>query len=178
MVFLVFRQQADTVQAIIQVSEGKVSRKMVRWAESVNPESICLVQGRVQKSPEEIKSTTVHDAEIIVEKLHVISEAPQTLPFPILDASRPAELEGPTVALDTRLDNRVLDLRTITNQAIFRISSGIGNLFRDYLNSQGFVEIHTPKLQGAATESGASVFKVGYFKGLLLSVLSGVEGFG
>jgi aspartyl/asparaginyl-tRNA synthetase len=43
------------------------------------------------------------------------------------------------------------------------MSSAVCNLFRDYLNSQGFIEIHTPKLQGAATESGASVFKVQYF---------------
>lgn len=44
------------------------------------------------------------------------------------------------------------------------MQSGVGNLFREYLNSQGFTEIHTPKLQGAATESGASVFRVSYFK--------------
>ena len=52
-----------------------------------------------------------------------------------------------------------------TNQAIFKVQAGIGSLFRDYLNSHGFMEIHSPKLQGAATESGASVFKVSYFKG-------------
>ena len=54
--------------------------------------------------------------------------------------------------------------QSITNQAIFKIQSGVGNLFREYLNGQGFVEIHSPKLQGAATESGASVFRVSYFK--------------
>lgn len=40
-------------------------------------------------------------------------------------------------------------------------------MFRDYLSKHGFIEIHSPKLQGAATESGASVFKVSYFKGTL-----------
>jgi aspartyl-tRNA synthetase len=40
-------------------------------------------------------------------------------------------------------------------------------MFRDHLNANGFVEIHSPKLQGAATESGASVFKVQYFNGEL-----------
>jgi len=55
--------------------------------------------------------------------------------------------------------------QTQTNQAIFKLQSAIGNLFREYLNKQGFIEIHSPKLQGAATESGASVFKVAYFKG-------------
>jgi len=57
----------------------------------------------------------------------------------------------------------VIDIRTTTNQAIFRIRSGVKHLFRDFLDARGFIEFETPKLQGAATESGASVFKVGYF---------------
>ena len=48
---------------------------------------------------------------------------------------------------------------------MFKLQAGIGSLFREYLEGQGFIEIHSPKLQGAATESGASVFEVGYFKG-------------
>jgi len=43
------------------------------------------------------------------------------------------------------------------------MQSGVCQLFREYLNSQGFIEIHSPKIQGAATESGSSVFKVQYF---------------
>lgn len=83
----------------------------------------------------------------------------------LLADGHPRSQDGVTVALDTRLDNRILDLRTITNQAIFKMQSGICNLFREFLNQKGFTEIHTPKLQGAATESGSSVFKVSYFKG-------------
>ena len=56
-------------------------------------------------------------------------------------------------------------LQTTTNQAIFKLQASIQGFFREFLESQGFTEIHTPKLQGAATESGASVFKVSYFKG-------------
>jgi aspartyl-tRNA synthetase len=55
--------------------------------------------------------------------------------------------------------------QTPISQAIFSLQSGVTSLFRSYLESQGFLEIHTPKLQGAATESGASVFTVSYFKG-------------
>lgn len=47
---------------------------------------------------------------------------------------------------DTRLDNRVLDLRTPANQAIFRIQSAVCTLFRELLLQQRFVEVHTPKL--------------------------------
>jgi aspartyl/asparaginyl-tRNA synthetase len=54
--------------------------------------------------------------------------------------------------------------QTQTNQSIFKLQAVIGDLFREYLSQHEFIEIHSPKLQGAATESGASVFKVGYFK--------------
>jgi aspartyl/asparaginyl-tRNA synthetase len=37
------------------------------------------------------------------------------------------------------------------------------HLFRDYLDQHHFTEIQTAKLQGTATEGGASVFKVEYF---------------
>jgi len=67
--------------------------------------------------------------------------------------------------INTRLDNRILDLRTTTNQAIFRIQSGVGALFREFLYQNNFTEIHTPKLIGTASEGGAQVFKVGYFSG-------------
>eukprot|EP01090_Pellita_catalonica_P011293 TRINITY_DN2287_c0_g1_i1.p1 TRINITY_DN2287_c0_g1~~TRINITY_DN2287_c0_g1_i1.p1 ORF type:complete len:681 (-),score=164.63 TRINITY_DN2287_c0_g1_i1:39-2081(-) len=63
----------------------------------------------------------------------------------------------------TRLDNRIIDLRTQANQAIFRIQSGVGALFREFLLSQGFTEIHSPKILGAASEGGSEVFKVEYF---------------
>ena len=61
-------------------------------------------------------------------------------------------------------DNRVIDLRTPINQAIFRVEAGVCRLFRDYLTSKGFTEIHTPKIISAASEGGANVFTVSYFK--------------
>ena len=69
-----------------------------------------------------------------------------------------------TVNQDVRLDNRILDLRTATNQAIYRVEAGICRLFRDHLTRHGFVEIHTPKIISAASEGGANVFEVSYFK--------------
>lgn len=58
--------------------------------------------------------------------------------------SLPAQLS--TVNQDVRLDNRVLDLRTATNQAIYRLEAGVCRLFRNALTEQGFCEIHTPKI--------------------------------
>lgn len=97
------------------------------------------------------------------------------------------------VGQKTRLDNRILDLRvrplpiapanseaftnrlclvptftqTSANNAIFRIQSGVCQLFREFLLGQSFTEIHTPKMISAASEGGAGVFKLGYFDGTL-----------
>lgn len=67
------------------------------------------------------------------------------------------------VSLPVRMANRVLDLRSPPSQAIFRVQAAVCQSFRQFLNEQGFIEIHTPKLLGGASESGASVFKVDYF---------------
>jgi aspartyl-tRNA synthetase len=67
------------------------------------------------------------------------------------------------VKMKTRLDNRVMDLRVPTTQAIFKVQSGVCHLFREFLDSKGFTEIHTPKLIAGASEGGANVFKMKYF---------------
>ena len=67
------------------------------------------------------------------------------------------------VGQEARLDHRWIDLRTPANQSIFRIESMIGHFFREALMKRGFVEIHTPKLIGGASEGGSEVFKLDYF---------------
>ena len=67
------------------------------------------------------------------------------------------------VKMNTRLDNRVFDLRVPTTQAIFKLQAGVAHLFREYLDSQNFIEIHSPKLIGGASEGGSNVFKFKYF---------------
>lgn len=48
--------------------------------------------------------------------------------------------------MKTRLDNRVIDLRTQAKHAIFRIQSGVCEIYREFLLKNDFIEIHTPKL--------------------------------
>lgn len=168
--FLTFRQQSELIQGLVKVNkeDGSVSKQMVKWCGSLNLESIVLVRGVVAKVDELIKSATIQDLEIHVKEIFIISETPETLPILLEDASRSereAEDAGlPVVNLDTRLDARVIDLRTVTNQAIFKIQSGVCSLFREFLLQKKFTEIHTPKLLGAASEGGANVFEVTYFK--------------
>jgi len=93
------------------------------------------------------------------------------LPLQLEDASRndddlsaaDAAAGAVRVNQDVRLNNRVIDLRTPANQGIFRMQHGVCQLFRQFLLSQGFTEIHTPKLVGTASEGGADVFAVEYF---------------
>lgn len=168
--FLTLRQQSELIQGLVKVNkDGSVSKPMVKWAGSLNLESIVLVRGIVKKVDEEIKSATIQNLEIHITQIHSISETPEVLPILLEDASRSeaeAEAAGlPVVNLDTRLDARVIDLRTVTNQAIFKIQSGVCALFREFLSKKLFTEVHTPKLLGAPSEGGASVFEVTYFKG-------------
>lgn len=62
--------------------------------------------------------------------------------------------------MKTRLDNRVLDLRTQAKQAVFRLTSGVCQLFRQFLFINDFMEIHTPKLIGGTSEGGSNVFRL------------------
>ncbi|CAH7675224.1 hypothetical protein PPACK8108_LOCUS10205 [Phakopsora pachyrhizi] len=167
--FLILRQQTSTIQVILSVNQDSVSKQMVKFATGIPLESLVIAEGVLQRPVEDVKTCSVSTLEIKLDRLFLTSEAPSKLPFSLEDASRPHDSipkdgeQFVTVGPDTRLDNRVLDLRTPVNQAIFKVKSRICNLFRSYLDEQGFIEIHTPKIQGAATESGASVFKLQYF---------------
>jgi len=149
----------------------------VKYCEKIKPESIIDVVGTVTIVKDKIMTATppkLQSIEIIVKKIYVVSgvEANE-LPFQIDDASRPEQTEEKSddsnkpkfaqVGQKIRLDNRFIDLRTVANHAIFRIQAGVGRLFREYLTSQQFVEIHSPKLISAASEGGANVFKLEYF---------------
>jgi len=68
------------------------------------------------------------------------------------------------VKQDVRLNNRIIDLRVPTNQALMKIQSGVCQLFREFLYKNGFTEIHSPKLIGGTSEGGANVFKLKYFE--------------
>jgi aspartyl-tRNA synthetase len=66
--------------------------------------------------------------------------------------------------IDTRLDNRFIDLRRKETSLIFRIKAIAAHAFREKLREMGFLEIHTSAITGAATEGGADVFELQYFE--------------
>jgi aspartyl/asparaginyl-tRNA synthetase len=175
--FLNLRQGLSTVQAVVAASE-KLSKQMVKFSGNVSTESTLAVTGLVKRVKEPIKSATIKDFEIHITKLFVEAKAEVPLPLQVEDAERRlpgdgvGEEEGekteegdarPLVGLNVRLDNRTIDLRAKINHSIFVVKSGVCALFQEFLSPKGFTLIHTPKILGAASEGGASVFELKYF---------------
>ncbi|XAR69920.1 Aspartate--tRNA ligase [Bertholletia excelsa] len=170
MAFLVIREKGFTVQCVLSVAPELVSPQMVKFATGLSRESYVDIEGIVSVPKESIKGAS-QQVEIQIRKLYCISKALPTLPINIEDAARSeVEIEKALQAgeqlvrvnQDTRLNFRVLDLRTPANQGIFRIQCQVENTFRQFLLSEGFVGIHTPKLIAGASEGGAAVFKLDY----------------
>jgi len=166
--FVVVRHQSATIQVVACVNEN-ISKQMVKFIMGISKESVIDLEAEVSTAPAPIESCTQKNVELQLKKLFVVSAAEPRLPLLVEDAMRTedpntADTDGPRVNQDTRLDNRVIDLRTPANQAIYRVEAGVCKLFRDTLDAKGFVEIHTPKIISAASEGGANVFQVSYFK--------------
>ena len=171
--FLVLRQDSfHTVQATFfkNKDEPEMSQKMIKYLKSLTVESIIDLEGTIVEA--DVKSCTVSDVELQINRIHSVAKADAMLPFLVEDAARSEEeveaSQGterpfPRLGQEIRLDNRWVDLRAPANNAIMRIQSAICQLFRESLYSQGFCEIHTPKLIAGESESGAGVFKTDYF---------------
>ncbi|KAA0199866.1 hypothetical protein HAZT_HAZT009418, partial [Hyalella azteca] len=163
--FFTLRSQDHSIQCVLALGPS-VSKQMLKFVAGINKESIVDVTGVVVKAAQAVSSCTIEDLEIQPSSVMVVSLAEPRLPLQIDDAQR-AETEGDEVARvlqDTRLDHRILDLRTATSQATFRLEGGVCRLFREYLTAKGFTEIMCPKLISAASEGGANVFGMNYFE--------------
>ncbi|MBM6861448.1 aspartate--tRNA(Asn) ligase, partial [Clostridium saudiense] len=125
--------------------------KKFNVAELTN-ESVISINGIVRES-----KNTLNPFEIEVEKLEIISKVYKELPIEI-------NKESLEVNLDTMLNNRVLSLRHQKVAAIFKVQNIIVNAFREFLNNNGFTEIHTPKIVKDGAEGGTEVFEVKYFE--------------
>ncbi len=65
--------------------------------------------------------------------------------------------------LDTELPLRPVTLRGLRERSVFRLQAGICRAFRQTMESQGFTEIHTPKIVKAGAEGGSNIFRLDYF---------------
>ncbi len=110
-----------------------------------------------------IEATGVIQASEYV-KLNGMEMYPDTITIDSVAEANPIVApKGEETNIDLRLDYRWVDLRTDKNTLMFKAQSCFVNAMREFLNNNEFIEIHTPKLIGAESESGAGVFKVEYF---------------
>ena len=148
--FLVLRDSTDKVQVTIEKSE-EANKEMADLVNNLTVESTIKVTGTIKKN----ENVRLRGMEFIPTKIEVTSTSDAELPINIHD--KEAQL------IDQRLDYRWLDLRNEYNFNIFKIQSDLVKYMREYLYNNDFTEIHTPKLIGAASESGSEVFEVKYF---------------
>eukprot|EP00755_Sulcionema_specki_P016034 Sspe_Gene.10064::Locus_3371_Transcript_1_1_Confidence_1.000_Length_1957::g.10064::m.10064/K01876/DARS, aspS; aspartyl-tRNA synthetase len=161
--FAVLRHQASTIQLVMAEAET-LPRDCLKWVCSLPLESVVDVVAKVTTPKDPVVSCTQQNVELQLVKFFLVSTSLPVLPFQLRDASAPvnASEEG-SVSQDTRLTTRWMDMRTPCNLAIWTIQARVCQYFREYLTGERFVEIHTPKIIPAASEGGASVFKLGYF---------------
>lgn len=110
-------------------------------------ESAVKVTGTVQDNP----VVNLGGLEIIPDTIEVINAA--DTPLPINDET----------GIEQRLDWRFLDLRNPARRLIFEAQTTFEGAVREFVYGEGATELHTPKLMGTASESGAEVFKAKYF---------------
>lgn len=146
--FLILRDNKGTLQLTLLKKNNK---ELFEQLVSLPRESVIAAQGLCKEN-----AKVRNGYEIIPETAEVLSVAETPLPLGIVDK---VESE-----LDTRLDNRFIDLRKAEKQAFFSIRSTVIAAVHEYLKSQGFLEVHTPNIIASSSEGGTDVFKLHYFE--------------
>lgn len=144
MQFVVVRDHTGTVQVTHRRDGGPLESLL----DSLTAESAVRITGVVKDNP----VVSLGGLELIPESV-VIENLTET-PLPIDDHTGP---EG-------RLDWRFLDVRRRpAARLVFEVQTTVEQAMREFAYASGCTELHTPKLMGTASESGAEVFTVGYF---------------
>ena len=143
MQFVILKDFSGKIQLFIDKIKfpevGEVFSKLI-------PGATVIVEGELIEND----SVKLGGKEVQVNKVEVTSYA------------EPNPIDEKTI-IDTRLDYRWLDLRTDKNQIMLKIQTLFVNACREFLLEREFIEIHSPKLIGVASESGSEVFEVKYF---------------
>ncbi len=145
MQFVLVRDHTGTVQVT-----HKRGGPLEQLLDELTPESAVEITGQVVDNP----VVKLGGVEIVPSSVEVLSRAETPLPID--------ERTGP----EQRLDWRFLDVRRRpAAQQVFAVQTTLERALREYAYDHGCTEMHTPKLMGTASESGAEVFKLGYFGG-------------
>jgi aspartyl-tRNA synthetase len=149
---LKFIKLADR-EGFIQITakEGETISDVIGKIETLGREDVVAVKGTVKKNKE-----APGEREIIPIDIRILNVAEKPLPLEMETKKTPA-------LLDTRLDQRPLDLRKPENIAIFKIQSKLVEGMQNFLYKKGFMQVFTPCLMGSSSEGGSDVFVVPYF---------------
>ena len=143
--FVVLRKREGLVQCVYEPGKADFSLKELREGGAVEVSGVLAAS---EKAPGGV--------EIRMRAVVILSEPVQAMPIPISKWKM-------NISLETSLDLRPVSLRNIRERAKFRIQDGIVRGFRDFLVTQGFTEIHTPKIGARGAEGGANIFRLDYF---------------
>ena len=156
MAFLVIKDITGKIQVTVEKEKfPEVAEQIAR----LTPDSVVTVEGDVVFT----EFVKMGGKELLPRSIEIESIAEA---LPIERKSIPATKKKKAVersSIDQRIDYRWIDLRTEENQLIFKVQTCMANAMRQFLLERNFIEIHTPKLIGAASESGSEVFEVKYF---------------
>ena len=145
--FILMRDRAGVTQIVI---EDEAELEKLR---GLHIGTVLEVTGKVYKEPRAPGSAEIRQPKIKVE-VPVKDEPPIEIDKPLSHKSE---------NLDTLFDNRVIGLRNLREQAIFKIQAEVEEAISRFLKSQDFTQFNSPKLLSRATEGGADVFKLDYF---------------
>ncbi len=147
--FIILRDITGTVQCVIDKSNPLFEK-----AQSITTESILEVNGTVVQT--KITNSTPHGVEVQIEDFSILSLA-EALPIPVIEKG------GIEVTPEKAQDWRFLALRRERNATIMKVLSAFDRGYSEYLISQGFLGIHTPKIMATPSESRAELFQLEYF---------------
>ncbi|MDD3821816.1 MAG: aspartate--tRNA(Asn) ligase [Bacilli bacterium] len=147
--FIILRNLTDKIQ--ITIEKNKDNKKLNDLVTNITNESVITVTGLLNKND----MVKLNQRELIAKQITLNSLAHPDLPINIKDKDKALR--------ETRLNYRFLDLRRLENLLIFKVQTTMSMAMRDYFINNNYMEIHSPRLIGTATESGAEVFEIDYF---------------
>ncbi|MBO4407062.1 MAG: aspartate--tRNA(Asn) ligase [Clostridia bacterium] len=159
MAFIVLKDLSGRLQITVEKEKYPM---LLETLDRITPDSVISCEGVVYEN-EFVKLNGFEMIPSEGESIRIDSLA-EALPIvrkEIPATKKKAALERSNI--DQRIDYRWIDLRTDENQLVFKAQTVLAASMREFLLERGFLEIHSPKLIGAASESGADVFEVKYF---------------
>lgn len=143
--FIILRKAEGLVQCVYEKGKTESDLKDLKEESAVEVTGVIALEERAPQG-----------FELRLTGIRVLSEPAETMPIAINKWKM-------NTSLETRLSLRPVSLRNVRERAKFKIQEGIVRGFREFLSSQGFTEVHTPKIVSRGAEGGANVFKLNYF---------------